>query len=34
MAIAAAALTYLGQPSSAAQGQIINNGLGGQLSES
>ncbi len=33
MAIPAVALSYLGQPSSAAQGQIINNGLGGQLSE-
>lgn len=33
MAIAAANLAYVGQPSSAAQGQIINNGLGGPLSE-
>src|SRR5258708_7851420 len=33
MAIPAVALSYLGQPSSAAQGQIVNNGLGGPLSE-
>lgn len=33
MAIAATPLSYVGQPSSAAQGQIVNNGLGGPLSE-
>ncbi len=33
MAIAAVNLAYLGQPSVAAQGQIVNNGLGGPLSE-
>jgi len=33
MAIAAANLQYLGQPSPAAQGQIVNSGLGGPLSE-
>ncbi len=33
MAIAAQPLVYLGQPSSPAQGQIVNNGLGGPLSE-
>jgi len=33
MAIAAVNLQYLGQPSPAAQGQIVNNGLGGPLSE-
>ncbi len=31
MAIAAVNLSYLGQPSSPAQGQIINSGLGGPL---
>jgi hypothetical protein len=33
MAISAANLSYVGQPASAAQGQIVNNGLGGPLSE-
>src|SRR6266478_1350846 len=33
MAIAAVNLSYLGQPSSPAQGQIVNSGLGGPLSE-
>jgi hypothetical protein len=33
MAIAAANVVYLGQPTTAAQGQILNNGLGGPLSE-
>ena len=33
MAIAAVNLSYIGQPSSPAQGQIVNSGLGGPLSE-
>jgi len=33
MAIANVSLSYLGQPSSPAQGQIVNSGLGGPLSE-